>query len=152
MHTSLSRRRFLGSTEGALTDQYLKNYGNMYGDLSAGSGLNSLIRDWNILKGSLNAIRISCFTEVTVPTQLVAVTDVKAAGLSRQYAALPHPRKLSVNSSLRTPENSSSSKKSFTSFRFQYIIYSTIGALAHIPRKIMIIIGVLNDEPLFVAQ
>jgi len=32
-------------TPGGLTDQYLKNYRNMYGDLSAGSGLNSLIRD-----------------------------------------------------------------------------------------------------------
>lgn len=38
-------------TAGGLTDQYLKNYGNMYGDLSAGSGLNSLIRDEEHTKG-----------------------------------------------------------------------------------------------------
>ena len=111
MHTSLSRRRFLGSTEGALTDQYLKNYGNMYSDLSAGSGLNSLIRDEEHTKGFLNSIRISHLMGVTMPTQLAAVTNVKAAGLSRQCAALPDPRKLSVNCSLKTPGNSSDSRK-----------------------------------------
>ena len=38
-------------TPGGITDQYLKNYRNMYGDLSAGSGLNSLIRDEEHTKG-----------------------------------------------------------------------------------------------------
>lgn len=32
-------------TAGGLTDRYLSDYPNIYGDLSAGSGLNSLIRD-----------------------------------------------------------------------------------------------------------
>ena len=32
-------------TPGGLTDRYLSDYPNMYGDLSAGSGLNSLLRD-----------------------------------------------------------------------------------------------------------
>jgi predicted TIM-barrel fold metal-dependent hydrolase len=32
-------------TAGGLTDRYLADYGNMYGDLSAGSGLNALTRD-----------------------------------------------------------------------------------------------------------
>jgi len=32
-------------TPGGLTDRYLKDYPNMFGDLSAGSGLNALIRD-----------------------------------------------------------------------------------------------------------
>jgi predicted TIM-barrel fold metal-dependent hydrolase len=32
-------------TPGGLTDRYLSDYGNMYGDLSAGSGLNALTRD-----------------------------------------------------------------------------------------------------------
>jgi predicted TIM-barrel fold metal-dependent hydrolase len=32
-------------TPGGLTDRYLSDYANMYGDLSAGSGLNSLTRD-----------------------------------------------------------------------------------------------------------
>ena len=32
-------------TPGGLTDRYLTNYPNMYGDLSAGSGLNALTRD-----------------------------------------------------------------------------------------------------------
>jgi predicted TIM-barrel fold metal-dependent hydrolase len=32
-------------TAGGLTDRYLSDYPNMYGDLSAGSGLNSLMRD-----------------------------------------------------------------------------------------------------------
>lgn len=32
-------------TPGGITDQLLSNYANMYGDLSAGSGLNSLTRD-----------------------------------------------------------------------------------------------------------
>jgi predicted TIM-barrel fold metal-dependent hydrolase len=32
-------------TPGGLTDRYLRDYGNMYGDLSAGSGLNALTRD-----------------------------------------------------------------------------------------------------------
>ena len=32
-------------TRGGLTDRYLSDYGNMYGDLSAGSGLNALTRD-----------------------------------------------------------------------------------------------------------
>lgn len=31
--------------EGGLTDRYLSDYPNMYGDLSAGSGLNALLRD-----------------------------------------------------------------------------------------------------------
>jgi predicted TIM-barrel fold metal-dependent hydrolase len=31
--------------QGGLTEQFLANYRNMYGDLSAGSGLNSLLRD-----------------------------------------------------------------------------------------------------------
>jgi predicted TIM-barrel fold metal-dependent hydrolase len=32
-------------TRGGLTDRYLSDYSNMYGDLSAGSGLNALTRD-----------------------------------------------------------------------------------------------------------
>lgn len=32
-------------TSGGLTDRYLRDYPNMYGDLSAGSGLNALTRD-----------------------------------------------------------------------------------------------------------
>lgn len=32
-------------TPGGLTDRYLSDYGNMYGDLSAGSGLNAMLRD-----------------------------------------------------------------------------------------------------------
>jgi predicted TIM-barrel fold metal-dependent hydrolase len=32
-------------TPGGLTDRYLRDYENMYGDLSAGSGLNALTRD-----------------------------------------------------------------------------------------------------------
>ena len=32
-------------TAGGLTDRYLADYGNMYADLSAGSGLNALTRD-----------------------------------------------------------------------------------------------------------
>jgi len=32
-------------TPGGMTDRYLRDYPNMYGDLSAGSGLNSLTRD-----------------------------------------------------------------------------------------------------------
>ena len=32
-------------TPGGITDRYLSDYANMYGDLSAGSGLNALMRD-----------------------------------------------------------------------------------------------------------
>ncbi|MEX1241138.1 MAG: amidohydrolase family protein [Cyclobacteriaceae bacterium] len=32
-------------TQGGLTDRYLADYPNMYGDVSAGSGLNSMLRD-----------------------------------------------------------------------------------------------------------
>ncbi len=32
-------------TPGGITDRYLSDYPNMYGDLSAGSGLNALKRD-----------------------------------------------------------------------------------------------------------
>jgi predicted TIM-barrel fold metal-dependent hydrolase len=32
-------------TPGGLTDRYLSDYPNLYGDLSAGSGLNALTRD-----------------------------------------------------------------------------------------------------------
>jgi predicted TIM-barrel fold metal-dependent hydrolase len=32
-------------TKGGLTDRYLSDHANMYGDLSAGSGLNALSRD-----------------------------------------------------------------------------------------------------------
>ncbi len=32
-------------TPGGITDRLLSHYGNMYGDLSAGSGLNSMLRD-----------------------------------------------------------------------------------------------------------
>ena len=34
-----------GQVRGSSTDRYLSDYPNMYGDLSAGSGLNALKRD-----------------------------------------------------------------------------------------------------------
>ena len=40
-------------TPGGLTERYLSDYANMYGDLSAGSGLNSLIRDEEHTRGFL---------------------------------------------------------------------------------------------------
>ncbi len=40
-------------TSGGLTDQLLKNYRNIFGDLSAGSGLNSLVRDEEHTRGFL---------------------------------------------------------------------------------------------------
>ncbi len=39
---------------GGLTDRYLSDYPNMYGDLSAGSGLNALTRDEEFARGFLN--------------------------------------------------------------------------------------------------
>lgn len=38
-------------TPGGLTDRYLSDYHNMYGDLSAGSGLNALVRDEEHTRG-----------------------------------------------------------------------------------------------------
>ena len=38
-------------TAGGITDKLLGNYENMFGDLSAGSGLNALIRDEDHTKG-----------------------------------------------------------------------------------------------------
>ena len=38
-------------TPGGLTDRYLSDYPNMYGDLSAGSGLNALLRDEEHARG-----------------------------------------------------------------------------------------------------
>jgi predicted TIM-barrel fold metal-dependent hydrolase len=38
-------------TAGGLTDRYLADYPNMYGDLSAGSGLNALTRDEDFTRG-----------------------------------------------------------------------------------------------------
>lgn len=40
-------------TPGGLTDRYLSDYSNLYGDLSASSGLNSLIRDEDHARGFL---------------------------------------------------------------------------------------------------
>lgn len=40
-------------TPGGLTDRYLSDYPNMYGDLSAGSGLNALTRDENFARDFL---------------------------------------------------------------------------------------------------
>ena len=40
-------------TAGGLTDRYLADYSNMYGDLSAGSGLNALTRDEDFTRGFL---------------------------------------------------------------------------------------------------
>ena len=40
-------------TPGGLTDRYLRDYPNMYGDLSAGSGLNALTRDETFTRGFL---------------------------------------------------------------------------------------------------
>lgn len=40
-------------TPGGLTDRLLRDYPNMYGDLSAGSGLNALIRDEDHTRGFL---------------------------------------------------------------------------------------------------
>jgi predicted TIM-barrel fold metal-dependent hydrolase len=40
-------------TMGGLTDRYLADYPNMYGDLSAGSGLNALTRDEDFTRGFL---------------------------------------------------------------------------------------------------
>jgi hypothetical protein len=40
-------------TAGGLTDRYLADYPNMFGDLSAGSGLNALTRDEDFTRGFL---------------------------------------------------------------------------------------------------
>ena len=40
-------------TPGGLTDRYLSDYTNMFGDLSAGSGLNALTRDEDFTRGFL---------------------------------------------------------------------------------------------------
>ena len=40
-------------TPGGLTDRYLADYPNMYGDLAAGSGLNALTRDEDFTRGFL---------------------------------------------------------------------------------------------------
>ncbi|MBM3811201.1 MAG: amidohydrolase [Acidimicrobiia bacterium] len=40
-------------TPGGITDRYLRDYGNMFGDLSAGSGLNALLRDEDHARGFL---------------------------------------------------------------------------------------------------
>jgi len=40
-------------TPGGLTDRWLSDYHNMYGDLSAGSGLNALLRDEEHARGFL---------------------------------------------------------------------------------------------------
>ena len=40
-------------TPGGITDRYLSDYPNMYGDLSAGSGLNALTRDEDHTRGFL---------------------------------------------------------------------------------------------------
>ena len=40
-------------TRGGRTDRLLSDYSNMYGDLSAGSGLNSLLRDEDQARGFL---------------------------------------------------------------------------------------------------
>ncbi len=44
-------------TPGGLTDRYLADYPNMYGDLSAGSGLNALRRDEDHTRGFLDRHR-----------------------------------------------------------------------------------------------
>lgn len=40
--------------QGGITDRLLSDYGNIYGDLSAGSGLNSMLRDEDHAKGFLD--------------------------------------------------------------------------------------------------
>jgi len=44
-------------TSGGLTDRYLSDYSNMYGDLSAGSGLNALTRDEHFARDFLTRHR-----------------------------------------------------------------------------------------------
>jgi predicted TIM-barrel fold metal-dependent hydrolase len=44
-------------TAGGLTDRYLSDYPNMYGDLSAGSGLNALTRDEDFTRAFLSRHR-----------------------------------------------------------------------------------------------
>src|SRR5262245_17678135 len=44
-------------TPGGLTDRYLSDYANMYGDLSAGSGLNALLRDEDFTRDFLRRHR-----------------------------------------------------------------------------------------------
>src|SRR5260370_23003899 len=41
-------------TPGGITDRLLSDYPNLYGDLSAGSGLNALLRDEDHARGFLN--------------------------------------------------------------------------------------------------
>ena len=41
-------------TAGGITDRLLSDYGNLYGDLSAGSGLNSMLRDEEHARGFLD--------------------------------------------------------------------------------------------------
>ena len=46
-----------GFAPGGLTDRYLSDYPNMYGDLSAGSGLNALTRDEDFTRDFLTRHR-----------------------------------------------------------------------------------------------
>ena len=41
-------------TPGGITDKYLANYPNMFADMSAGSGLNALLRDEDHARGFLD--------------------------------------------------------------------------------------------------
>ncbi len=43
--------------KGGLTDRFLSDYPNLYGDLSAGSGLNALTRDPDFARGFLERHR-----------------------------------------------------------------------------------------------
>ena len=52
-------------TRGGLTDRYLSDYPNMFGDMSAGSGLNALTRDEEFAQTSSRAIRTSSCTAAT---------------------------------------------------------------------------------------
>jgi predicted TIM-barrel fold metal-dependent hydrolase len=78
-------------TAGGLTDRYLSDYSNMYGDLSAGSGLNALTRDEDFTRDFLVRHRNRLLFGSDC-------TDVEGAGPSCQGAqTIGVIRRLSAN-------------------------------------------------------
>ena len=89
---------------GGISDKLLSNYPNMYGDFSAGSGLNSM------LGSSSGDIQINSSTEATVRMPPVEEPVAKVQSSSPLFGASPKTRKSNVKSFTETRKSSSSFK------------------------------------------
>ena len=100
-------------TPGGLTERYLADYPNMFGDLSAGSGLNALTRDETFTTGFFQRHQDKLMYGSDCNDHEGAVRNVRARKPSPSCAASPRTTRLSANCSMETRNGCLASDRRF---------------------------------------